>query len=187
MGKLFDTFRYIRNFNPAKFFTTHIVCGMTWRHLNLYWRHLNVYSLLAPFRDDVSYLILFVCSVSTCYGPNYIRILPFIFCQHNSMPINNRMLVWPCLTQRCRCQYIILAGLSRMTNDFTDSWIDWLLKLVVHDVCHIIPSASRHSYRPSISYRPLPGRDIYKHRLDERSPRKTHATPILLPQETPMI
>jgi hypothetical protein len=47
---------YIRNLNPAKFLTTHIVCGMTWRHLNVSWRHLICYSLLAPFRDDVSYL-----------------------------------------------------------------------------------------------------------------------------------
>ena len=55
------TFRYIRILNPAKSFTTHIVCGMTWRHLNLYWywRHLVFYSLLAPFRHDVSYLMLF--------------------------------------------------------------------------------------------------------------------------------
>jgi uncharacterized membrane protein len=53
------------------------------------------------------------------------------------MPINNRMLVWPCLTLRCLCQYI-MTGLSRMTNDFTDSWIDWSLKSVVHDVSHII-------------------------------------------------
>ena len=52
MGKC----RYIRNLNPAKFFTTRIVFGMTWLHLNLYWRHLILYSLLAPFRDDVSYL-----------------------------------------------------------------------------------------------------------------------------------
>ena len=41
---------------PRKIFTTHIVCGMTWRHLNLYWRHLIFYSLLASFRDDVSYI-----------------------------------------------------------------------------------------------------------------------------------
>ena len=41
---------------PRKIFTTHIVCGMTWRHLNLYWRHLILYSLLASFRDDVSYI-----------------------------------------------------------------------------------------------------------------------------------
>ena len=27
------TFRCIRNLSPAKFFTTHIVCGMTWWHL----------------------------------------------------------------------------------------------------------------------------------------------------------
>ena len=29
---------------------------MTSQRLNLFWRHLNLYSLLAPFRDDVSYL-----------------------------------------------------------------------------------------------------------------------------------
>ena len=69
----------------------------------------------------------------------------------------------------------MLAGLSGMTNDFTDSWIDWLLNSVVHDVFHIISSASQppfvhslirlaarkkniasvsqtRSYRPLISY-----------------------------------
>ena len=53
---VWKSLRYIRNLSPVKLFTTHIVCGMTWRRLNLYWRHLNLYSLLAPLRDDVIYL-----------------------------------------------------------------------------------------------------------------------------------
>jgi hypothetical protein len=43
-----------------------------------------------------------------------------------------------------------LAGLSRMTTDFTDSWIDWLLKSVVHDVFHIISSASQPPFVHSL-------------------------------------
>ena len=90
----------------------------------------------------------------------------------------------------------------------------WLLKSVVHDVFHIIPTASQLSFccsfvdmprslntlhcfcisitflqaigflffklvlifqdfRPGMSLA-LPGSDIYKHRLAERSPRNTH-------------
>ena len=66
------------------------------------------------------------------------------------MPINNRMLVWPCLTLRCRWQYIMLTGLSRITNDFTDSWIDWSLKSVVHDLFHIMSSASQPPFVHSL-------------------------------------
>ena len=66
-------FRCRCNSKPAKFFTTHIVCGMTWRRLNLYWRHLNLYSLLAPFRDNVRYL--YVAGVSTRYGPLFVHSL----------------------------------------------------------------------------------------------------------------
>ena len=41
---VWKSFWYIRDLSPVKFFTTR----HTW--------HLNLYSLLAPFRDDVSYL-----------------------------------------------------------------------------------------------------------------------------------
>ena len=44
----------------------------------------------------------------------------------------------------------MLAGLSGMTNDFTDSWIDWLLTSVVHDVFHIISSASQPPFVHSL-------------------------------------
>ena len=127
------------------------------------------------------------------------------------MPINKHTLVRPCLTLRCRCPYIMLASLSNVIHDFTNSWIDWLLKSIVHDIFHFTPSGFQpplvHSLvglaiwtyfitRPLIFFlflvlifqecRPcmnlaLPGSDIYKHRLAEKSPRNTHyahSTPI---------
>ena len=197
-----------------------------WRHLNLYWHIGAIWIFIfCWFRFAMVLIIwcyLYVVFQHAMEQANYIKLHSNSTIHILSIQLyanNNHTLVRPCLTLRCRCPYIMLASLSRVTSDVTDSWTDSLLTSIVHDIFHIIPSAFQpplvhslmglavwthfitfvfqwHSYRPFVfvlflvlifqDCRPcmslaLPGSDIYKHRLAERSPRNTHyahSTPI---------